>query len=79
MILGRWIKSELGVGDQVFYESDIEHLLRRRWRGGVAKVWIGGALRFANVRVDVLVGGAIWISGGLCDGVVPEVMVGCLD
>ena len=31
MILGRWSKSELGVGDQVFYESDVEHLLRGQW------------------------------------------------
>ena len=31
---------------------------------GVAKVWIGGSF---------------WISGGLCDGVVAEVMVGSLD
>ena len=47
--------------------------------GGVSKVWIGGALRFANVEVDVFVGGAFWVSGGLHDGVVPEVMVGCVD
>ena len=31
MILGRWSKSELGVSDQVFYESNVEHLLRGWW------------------------------------------------
>ena len=39
--------------------------------GGVEKVWIGGASRFANVGVDVFVGGSFWISGGLRDGLVP--------
>ena len=34
---------------------------------------------FANVKVDVIVGGAFWSSVGLHDGVVTEVMVGCLD
>ena len=48
-------------------------------RGGVAKVCIGGALRLASVGVDVIVGGGNWISDGLRDGVVPQVMVGCVD
>ena len=48
-------------------------------RGGVLKVCIGGSLRFASVEVDVIVGGETWISDGLCDGVILEVMVGCVD
>ena len=47
--------------------------------GVVEKVCIGGALRFASVGVDVIVGGSNWISDELRDGVVPQVMVGCLD
>ena len=52
----------MGVGDQVFYESDVENLLREWWM----RMMEGGGVAF-------------WISGGLCDGVVAEVMVGSLD